>query len=450
MGSAKTANSRKPASSRNTGRRKGPKSKQNNNENIAPLNETRVIASRPKARPAWKNAAQCALEDDAAAALISMAVPSATVPSTDVDVDVDDGAEVHDIELSGEDTRNDNYSPEASEEEEDKDDNDSSESSDEELDKAVKQVIPTVKIPPKFDIPFEVPYKNGTRDLTGITSRTLFDDFLHDVATKMQTRVSALNIGYIPSYRPRSSKPTPKLLEDDDSWDVLVADVQQYIKSSQGRNRGKGQVKPFSILIIDMDELQETKTKGKGGKKGAKPKKDRDDPDEPVQTPALKEHELFKKIEKEHYCQACKSACFVLDNGDHHILSHPELATWAMLASRHQALVSEPPKELGLQANHARQKKAKNHQANGAANSNDAAPGWVQALAPVLGALLNNRPPAVTPEWQQYQQNTAGVLHIPHSMQAGPSTGSMGTKRPAEDIPAPELCPDIVCSLPRH
>lgn len=131
MGSEKTANSRKPASSCNTGRRKGPKSKQNNNENIVPLNETCVIASQPKAHPAWKNAAQCALEDDTAAALISMAVPSATVPSTDVDVDVDDGVEVHDIELSGEDTCNDNYSPEASEEEEDKDDNDSSKSSDE-------------------------------------------------------------------------------------------------------------------------------------------------------------------------------------------------------------------------------------------------------------------------------------------------------------------------------
>jgi hypothetical protein len=128
-----------------------------------------------------------------------------------------------------------------------------------------------VKIPPKVNILFEVPYKNGTRDLKGIRSRTSFNDFLAQVAAKMYTRVSALNIGYIPSYKPRNPKPTPKLLEDDDSWDVLIADVQQHIKLSQGKNRGKGEVRPYSILVVDMDKVEDAKGKVKGGKKVRRP-----------------------------------------------------------------------------------------------------------------------------------------------------------------------------------
>jgi hypothetical protein len=68
-------------------------------------------------------------------------------------------------------------------------------------------------------------------------------------------------------YKPRNPKPTPKLLEDDDLWDVLIADVQQHIKLSQGKNRGKGEVKPYSILVVDMDKVEDAKGKVKGGKK---------------------------------------------------------------------------------------------------------------------------------------------------------------------------------------
>ncbi|KAJ7474621.1 hypothetical protein B0H11DRAFT_1918330 [Mycena galericulata] len=61
-------------------------------------------------------------------------------------------------------------------------------------------------------------YKNGTRDLTGITSRTSFDDFLVSVAAKMNTRITLMsNIAYIPSYKPKNPKPRPKLLEDEEA-----------------------------------------------------------------------------------------------------------------------------------------------------------------------------------------------------------------------------------------
>ncbi|KAJ7726210.1 hypothetical protein B0H16DRAFT_1735746 [Mycena metata] len=352
------------------------------------------------------------------------------VPSMD-GADVDGNAAGSDSETFGDNPGDGSYDPdELNEEEEDQGDDisGSEDDIDEELDEAVARVIPTaiptVKIPPKVNIKFEVPYKNRTRNLTGITSRTEFDDFLVAVAGRMKTCVGALNIGYIPWY---NKARTPKLLEDDESWDSLVGDVQQYIKSCQSKNRGKGTVPLFSILIVDMDKLQEAKAKGKGSK-GAKSKKDDSD----------------DEIEKQHHCSEYKAACFVLNNGEHHGSLHMELATWALLASRHQATIDEPPKQLGLEVSHARQKKAKNHQADTAAYSNDSTPRWVQALAPVLGALLNNRPPTAPPEWQQYPMIPPVVndprVHVPHSMQPG-------VKRPAEDAPAPEMCPDIATWL---
>ncbi|KAI0244910.1 hypothetical protein BJV78DRAFT_1159396, partial [Lactifluus subvellereus] len=45
----------------------------------------------------------------------------------------------------------------------------------------------------KFDIPFEVPFKNVTRDMEGITSYTTFDTFLESLADKMETCLSLLS-----------------------------------------------------------------------------------------------------------------------------------------------------------------------------------------------------------------------------------------------------------------
>jgi hypothetical protein len=108
--------------------------------------------------------------------------------------------------------------------------------------------------------------------------------------------------------------------------------------------------------------------------------------------------------------------------------------------------MSEPPSQLNLGVNHARQKRAKNHRANTSSNLDESAPAWLQTLAPVLGDLIN-RPPA-TPDWQQSQYNmpiTDPRVHGPHLMQAGPP--SVGTKRPAKDASAADVCPDIATWL---
>jgi hypothetical protein len=217
--------------------------------------------------------------------------------------------------------------------------------SSQDVDRIIEKYNPKINVPAAFSLPFEVPYKNGTRDLTGLTSKSSFDEFLLAAASKMETRITMLSsIGYVPSYK--KPKPQPKLLDDEDAWEVLVSDVRQHIKGAQSKNRGKGQVQPFSILISDMSESGSEPSKGgkkvctfdkQGGRiftncltQGVKKSKSNEDSLDTA-GPAVKEHELFKQIETKHYCQSCKAPCVVLDSGDHHILTNTELATWALL-----------------------------------------------------------------------------------------------------------------------
>jgi hypothetical protein len=70
----------------------------------------------------------------------------------------------------------------------------------------------------------------------------------------------------LPSYKPRNPKPIPKILDDDEAWEALVGDVYQHVKAIQASNRGKGQLKPFSIQIVDLP-IRGQWEKG-GGQKG--------------------------------------------------------------------------------------------------------------------------------------------------------------------------------------
>lgn len=106
---------------------------------------------------------------------------------------------------------------------------------------------------PLFDVPFEVPFEGATRNLSGITSHTSFNEFLSAVAKRMETRLSLLaRIAYIPSYKPKNPKPVPKLLEDDDDWKKLLVDVEEYRAACVAKCKGKGTVKQFVIVLVDM------------------------------------------------------------------------------------------------------------------------------------------------------------------------------------------------------
>ncbi|KAJ8579516.1 hypothetical protein M405DRAFT_754395, partial [Rhizopogon salebrosus TDB-379] len=122
----------------------------------------------------------------------------------------------------------------------------------ERLDIPVESPKSQKKWPKPFAIPFDVPFKNATQSLSGVTSDTTFTAFLEAAAARMETRISLLlNIAYIPSYRPKTPKPIPKLLEDTESWEALKDDVAEYISGSKAKNKGRGVVKPFVMMIID-------------------------------------------------------------------------------------------------------------------------------------------------------------------------------------------------------
>lgn len=103
-----------------------------------------------------------------------------------------------------------------------------------------------------FDIPFDVPFKNATRKLNQITSRTSFREFIIQLSERMEVGRSLLTaIGYVPSYKPKNPKPKPTLLEEDEDWDALIQDVKDYRDESLAKKKGRGTIKPFVIAIID-------------------------------------------------------------------------------------------------------------------------------------------------------------------------------------------------------
>lgn len=118
-----------------------------------------------------------------------------------------------------------------------------------------------------FDIPFEVPFKNAKRDLSGINSKSSFTSFLRAAAERMGTRVTLLTeIAYIASFAPKSPKPVPKLLEDEKGWKTLIGEVWEYIKQSKAKNKGKGTVKAFRMILVDTSGIgikSDEKDKGK-------------------------------------------------------------------------------------------------------------------------------------------------------------------------------------------
>lgn len=161
-------------------------------------------------------------------------------------------------------------------------------------------------------------------------------------------------IGYIASYKPKNPKPVPKLLEDEECWDKLVADVAAYIDSFKNkRTEATRTVKPFVISIIDTlgyGVEKETKvcylffhlfilyllvlTMPSLNKRAANASKDSD------HAPALSTRESLELdalqcIEKAHYCQEHKKPCFVQVNGSHYQYTASDLAKWAFMIVSH-------------------------------------------------------------------------------------------------------------------
>ena len=209
----------------------------------------------------------------------------------------------------------------------------------------------TLKNQEDFPIPFEVPFKSATRNLNGITSHTKFSEFLEAAAQRMETQLSLLaSIAYVPSYKPKSPKPVPKLLEDNKDWETLLDDIDKYRVACMTKGTGKGTqkeagiVKAFVIKIVDISVSDEKVSKKvscislisstdcfeilwqtQGAKKAAS------ESTQPASNSVQTEADLLRSLEKQHMCAACNRPCYVLSNGDHHPYSMQELSTWAYL-----------------------------------------------------------------------------------------------------------------------
>ena len=71
----------------------------------------------------------------------------------------------------------------------------------------------------------------------------------------MDVQLSLLShIGYTPSFAPKSLKPVPKLLEDQEHWDSLIDCVQHHRSLCLEHKGEKGVIKPCSVKIIDTSE----------------------------------------------------------------------------------------------------------------------------------------------------------------------------------------------------
>ena len=206
-----------------------------------------------------------------------------------------------------------------------------SHSTDEDLDHDSDKSIKT------FNIKYEVPFNNGIRTLN-LSSTTPFVDFLKALMTKMM--VPAQAIGYIPSFLPKSPKPLPKLLEDEESYSTMIEDIGDYMALCRAKNRGKGVVKPFHIQIVDTSSDGDSKkTKVSVLLVFLQPflnvpqaKKNELQPALPAETNGEHEHKLMSEIEKQHACSEHKGkACYVRNDGSHYQYTFLDLSLWAML-----------------------------------------------------------------------------------------------------------------------
>ena len=59
----------------------------------------------------------------------------------------------------------------------------------------------------------------------------------------------------MPSYKPKNPKPVTKLLEDDNNWEKLLVDVEEYCMICTAKCKGKGIVKQFVIILVEMSGL---------------------------------------------------------------------------------------------------------------------------------------------------------------------------------------------------
>ena len=55
-----------------------------------------------------------------------------------------------------------------------------------------------------------------------------------------------------PHISQKNPKSILKMLEDEESWEILLNDVSDYITACKSKNHGKGVVKAFTVFLVDF------------------------------------------------------------------------------------------------------------------------------------------------------------------------------------------------------
>ncbi|KAG5335975.1 hypothetical protein C0989_012459 [Termitomyces sp. Mn162] len=119
-----------------------------------------------------------------------------------------------------------------------------------------------------FMIKYQVPFKGAARQFMGYSDWS-WSTMLEMLSQKMETPIWLLkNIGYLPSFIPKSQKPLAKLLESPESYEAMIKELEEYIDDCKGKKGGK--VKPFHVFIVDTGPNDDDDGKKKGATKKSK------------------------------------------------------------------------------------------------------------------------------------------------------------------------------------
>ncbi|KAG5716734.1 hypothetical protein E4T56_gene16110 [Termitomyces sp. T112] len=149
------------------------------------------------------------------------------------------------------------------------------------------------------------------------------------------------NIGYLPSFIPKSQKPLAKLLEGPESYEAMIEELEEYIDDCKGKKGRK--VKPFHVSIVD------TGPKDDDGKKEGPTKKSKDtQPAALLEEEDAQEHKIMKQILDKAACtEHPGKVCYVHtdpgNQGKHYNLSNADLTLWTTLAHKQLASIDVVP-----------------------------------------------------------------------------------------------------------
>ncbi|RXW13410.1 hypothetical protein EST38_g12447 [Candolleomyces aberdarensis] len=176
----------------------------------------------------------------------------------------------------------------------------------------------------------------------------------------------------------------PKLLEDEKAWDMLKDTVKDFRAAAMAKNKGKGTVPQFSVILVD--------TAGPGGSRGSSNKTKKassskcgvlsaDSADENAGALSREEGTILKAIkaiERKHHCEKHGRACVLTDSGICYQLTNGDVAKWAKL----MAVVDHPPDELNISDLSARQHSVVKKSAGAQKPADAEPPAW---LAQAMG-----------------------------------------------------------------